>query len=207
MEVWSLFDFVLEPCCLPSNNTELWFRSCSRRHPLNSLRPLSSSDLGWATFCSLTSNPEKSRMPTCMTRTPSRSMTRATLSTNGGERRARRSWRRRRPRGEVVWSKVRPRHLTQRDWSYSILPVRFSVASKRALIGLPARTSGSKTQVSDPWDVRWRGLSVWNISKRTAIRLSSRLDDSWFNGGHGGLLTFLCLSLFCHLSGASVWAK
>lgn len=76
--------------------------------------PPSSSDLGWATFCSLTSSPEKSRTPTCMTRTPSRSTTRATPSTNGGERRARRSWRRRKPRGEVVRSKVRTRHLTQR---------------------------------------------------------------------------------------------
>ncbi|XP_041815774.1 spliceosome-associated protein CWC27 homolog isoform X2 [Chelmon rostratus] len=46
---------------------------------------------GWPMFCSLMSKPEKSRMPTCTTRTRSRSTTHATPSINEGERRARRS--------------------------------------------------------------------------------------------------------------------
>lgn len=56
--------------------------------------------LGWPMFSSLTSKPGKSRMPTCRTKTRLRSPIHETPSTNGGERRARRSWRRRRPRGE-----------------------------------------------------------------------------------------------------------
>lgn len=153
--------------------------NCDLVDPLPLFFELSPSDLGWPMFCSLMSKPEKSRMPTCTTRTLLRSTTHATPSTNEGERRARRSWRRRRPRGEVMRSKGR---VLPKPCDRKTGHTAFCLSTFPPLQTHFEQSPGSNIWIEDadlstydPCNLWWKGLSAWNICTWTELSYSSRL--------------------------------